>query len=35
VTDTQLLDVRLGAPDKLFEKPEGYTVVKSYEELGN
>ncbi len=34
VTDTQLLDVRLGAPAKLFEKPDGFTVVKTYEELG-
>lgn len=34
VTDTQLLDVRLGAPAKLFEKPGGFTPVGSYEELG-
>ena len=34
VTDTQLLDIRLGAPAKLFEKPDGFTVVKTYEELG-
>ena len=34
VTDTQLLDVRLGAPGDLFEKPKGFTVVKNYEELG-
>lgn len=34
VTDTQLLDVRLGAAARLFEKPEGYTVVRSYEALG-
>jgi hypothetical protein len=33
-TDTQLLDVRLGAPADLFEKPKGFTVVKNYEELG-
>ena len=33
-TDTQLLDVRIGAPEKLFEKPKGYTAVKSYAELG-
>ena len=33
VTDTQLLDVRLGAPEKLFEKPSGLTPVKSYEDL--
>lgn len=32
-TDTQLLDVRLGAPPKLFEPPKGYTKVGSYEEL--
>ncbi|HTO87200.1 MAG TPA: hypothetical protein VMR54_06680 [Thermoanaerobaculia bacterium] len=34
VTDTQLLNVRLGAPAKLFEKPGGFTAVGSYEELG-
>ena len=34
VSDTQLLDVRLGAPAKLFEKPSGFTPVKSYEDLG-
>lgn len=34
VTDTQLLDVRLGAPAKLFEKPDGFAVVKTYGELG-
>ncbi len=34
VTDTQLLDMRLGAPSKLFEKPEGFAAVKTYEELG-
>jgi len=34
VTDTQLFDVRLGAPARLFEKPEGYAVVKTYEALG-
>jgi hypothetical protein len=34
VTDTQLQNVRLGAPEKLFEKPEGSTAVKSYKELG-
>ena len=33
VSDTQLLDVRLGAPGKLFEKPAGYALVKSSEEL--
>jgi hypothetical protein len=34
VTDTQLLDIRLGAAAKLFEKPEGFAPVKTYEELG-
>lgn len=34
VTDTQLENVRLGAPPRLFEKPEGFTLVKTYEELG-
>jgi hypothetical protein len=34
VTDTQLEDVRLGAPTKLFEKPDGFTLVKTYGELG-
>ncbi|MGE5278269.1 MAG: hypothetical protein ACM3SU_14820 [Acidobacteriota bacterium] len=33
VADTQLLDVRLGAPARLFEKPSGFAAVKSYEEL--
>lgn len=33
ITDTQLLDVRLGAPVKLFEKPEGFAAVKTDEEL--
>jgi hypothetical protein len=32
-TTTELLDVRIGAADKLFEKPKGYAEVKSYEEL--
>ena len=32
-TTTELLDVQVGADPKLFEKPEGYTPVKSYEEL--
>lgn len=32
-TSTELLDVRTGADGKLFEKPKGYTEVKSYEEL--
>ena len=34
VSDTQLLDVRIGADTDLFEKPKGYAAVKSYEELG-
>ncbi len=34
VTNTELLDVRLGAPARLFEKPEGFAVVKTYAELG-
>jgi hypothetical protein len=33
VSDTQLLDVRIGADPELFEKPKGYTPVKSYSEL--
>ena len=32
-TTTELLDVRVGADPKLFEKPEGYQVVKSFQEL--
>jgi hypothetical protein len=32
-TDTQLLDIRIGAPEKLFQKPEGFTPVRSYAEL--
>jgi len=31
---TELLDVRTGADEKLFEKPKGYTSVGSYAELG-
>lgn len=34
VTDAQLLDIRVGASEKLFERPEGYAVVGSYELLG-
>jgi len=34
VSDTQLLDIRAGADEDLFEKPKGYTPVKSFEELG-
>jgi hypothetical protein len=34
VSDTQLLDVRIAAAEKLFEKPSGYTLVKSYAGLG-
>jgi len=33
VSDTQLLDVRIGADPDLFEKPKGYTPVKAYSEL--
>jgi hypothetical protein len=33
VSDTQLLDVRIGADPDLFAKPKGYTSVKSYSEL--
>ncbi len=32
-TSTELLDVRVGAPPDLFEKPKGYTEVRSYQEL--
>lgn len=32
-SDVQLVDVRVAAPEKLFEKPAGYRAVKSYEEL--
>jgi len=32
-TDSQLLDIRVGAPRKLFEAPGGYTRVRSFEEL--
>jgi hypothetical protein len=32
-TDTQLLDVHVGAPEKLFEAPKGYEKVDSYEKL--
>ena len=32
-SDTQLLDVRIGADPDLFAKPKGYTPVKSYSEL--
>ena len=31
---TELLDVRPGADEKLFEKPKGYSSVASYAELG-
>ena len=30
----ELLDVRVGADEELFEKPKGYTPVRSYQELG-
>ena len=33
VTDAQLLDVKVGAPEKLFEPPKGYEKVDSYEKL--
>ena len=33
LSDTQLLDVRIGADEDLFEKPKGYKPVGSYEEL--
>jgi hypothetical protein len=33
VSDTQLLDVRIGADEKLFDKPKGYVAVNSYTEL--
>jgi hypothetical protein len=32
-TSTELLDVRGGADPDLFEKPKGYTEVKSYQDL--
>jgi len=32
-TDTQLLDVQVGASEKLFEPPKGYEKVDSYEKL--
>lgn len=32
-TDTQLLDIKVGASPKLFEPPKGYTKVSSYAEL--
>ena len=35
VSDTQLLDVRIGADRDLFEKPTGYKPVKSYSELSH
>ncbi|HKF44723.1 MAG TPA: hypothetical protein VKG01_16615 [Thermoanaerobaculia bacterium] len=34
VSDVQLLDVRIGAGENLFEKPNGYTPVRSYSDLG-
>ncbi|HEY6146195.1 MAG TPA: hypothetical protein VIZ69_00795 [Thermoanaerobaculia bacterium] len=33
VSDVQLVNVRAGADADLFEKPKGYSPVKSYEEL--
>lgn len=32
-SDVQLVDIRVGADPKLFEKPKGYAPVKTYEEL--
>lgn len=32
-TDTQLLDVKAGADEKLFEPPKGYASVDTYEKL--
>ena len=32
-TTTELLDVRVGASPDLFEKPEGYNPVKTYQDL--
>ena len=32
-TDTQLLDVQVGAAEKLFEPPKGYEKVDAYEKL--
>jgi len=32
-TDAQVLDVLVGAPEKLFEPPKGYEKVDSYEKL--
>lgn len=32
-TDTQLLDINVGASPKLFEPPKEYTTVRSYDEL--
>lgn len=32
-TDTQLLDIKVGAAPGLFEPPKGYTAVPSYEDL--
>jgi hypothetical protein len=34
-TDTQLLDVQVGAAEKLFEPPKGYEKVDSYGKLSN
>jgi hypothetical protein len=33
VSDVQLLDVRVAAHEKLFEKPKGYTSVQTYADL--
>jgi hypothetical protein len=32
-TVIELLDVRVGAASDLFEKPKGYTEVKTYQDL--
>ncbi len=32
-TTTELLDVRVGAKPGLFERPEGYTTVRTYQDL--
>jgi hypothetical protein len=31
--DVQLTEIRIGADESSFEKPKGYTPVKTYEEL--
>jgi len=34
-SDTQLLDIRIGADPELFEKPKGFAAVSSYSELSS